>query len=83
MTNERERNDGEHNLGQPGPPREEVIEQPEERRSDIDDQSARQTSGRDSRVGSGNETGSARRAARAPSAAPAPPHLVHAVDQQR
>lgn len=86
MANESKRGDSEHNLGHHGPAREEIIEQPEEQRNDLDDQVARQTDSDDSRHDSGNETGKSRRAGDASGAPGGPSHLgeaEHAFERSR
>lgn len=86
MANERKRDDGDHNLGPHGPPREEIIEQLEAQRNDLDDQALQQTDARDSRLGDGSETGNARRASDASGTSGGPSHLgeaEHAFERSR
>ena len=68
------------NLGAHGPERDRTFDQFEAQRNDLDQQSSHQTRSDDSQLGSGDETGNARRAGDASDSTSGPSHLGEAED---
>lgn len=80
MASDSNRGKPERNLGAHGPERDRTIDQFEAQRNALDEQADHQTGSDDSRLGSGDETGNARRAGDASGSTTGPSHLGEAED---
>lgn len=78
MASDSNRGKPERNLGAHGPERDRTIDQFAKQRNDLSDQASHQTGSDDSVLGSGDETGNARRAGDTSGSTSGPSHLGEA-----